>query len=447
MEESDIDVERPFVEIGLDSVIGVEWIQSLNKEYALNIKASGVYDYPTIRHMAGFLQEELQKNQQTPVPPTLTFLLDDGEASLEEDWPVQPSSPTQPPDPAPPSSGAHLEPLPCMLPTRQEANGQGSVKGLVPSGRKAAIAIVGMAGKYPDAKNLTEYWANLVEGKNAIREIPLSRFDVSDYYDADLTQKGKIYCKWLGALDEIEYFDPLFFHLSPADAESIDPQQRLFLEEGYRAFEDAGYSPASLSNRKCGVYLGIMSHEYALLLSQQKVWEANILGNSSAIGAARLAYLLNLKGPALAIDTACSSSLVATHLACQALWNQEIDMALAGGVTLYLTADSYVGMCSAGMLSPEGQCKTCDASANGFVPAEGVGAVVLKRLEDAEADHDQIYGVIIASGMNQDGATNGIMAPSMKSQAELEREIYENVQIDHEPISYVEVHGTGTKLC
>src|SRR5262249_16203969 len=156
--------------------------------------------------------------------------------------------------------------------------------------------------------------------------------------------------------------------------------------------------------------LGIIGHEYGQLLSGQKVAERNLLDSSSAIAAARIAYLLNLKGPALAIDTACSSSLVATHLACQALRDQESDMALVGAVHVCLPLDFYLGMYNAGMLSPDGQCKTFDARANGFVPGEGVGTLVLKRLENAEADHDQIYGVIIGSGMNQDGATNGITA-------------------------------------
>ncbi|TMC16868.1 MAG: hypothetical protein E6J34_19405, partial [Chloroflexi bacterium] len=312
--------------------------------------------------------------------------------------------------------------------------------------RTGAIAIVGMSGKYPDAKNVSEYWQNLVQAKDSVREIPRTRFNVSDYYDPNPTALGKMYCKELGALEGIEYFDPLFFRLSPADAESMDPQHRLFLEEGYKAFEDAGYSPGLLSNIKCGIYLGIMSHEYELLLAQQKALTTNILGTNPAIAAARLAYLLNLKGPAIPIDTACSSSLVATHLACQALKSQEIDMALVGGVSLYLTPESYIGMCSAGMLSPDGRCKTCDASANGFVPGEGVGALVLKRLSDAQADHDQIYGVIIGSGINQDGATNGITAPSIKSQIELKREIYEKYEIDPASISYVEMHGTGTQL-
>src|SRR5262249_53404448 len=135
-------------------------------------------------------------------------------------------------------------------------------------GSSQPIAIIGIAGKYPGARNLSQYWDNLLAGKNAIHEIPLSRFNLDDYYNPSPGTAGKMYCKWLGALDEIESFDPLFFHLSPAEAEVMDPQQRLFLEEGYKAFEDAGYSPELLSDRKCGVYLGMMSHEYGLLLHE-----------------------------------------------------------------------------------------------------------------------------------------------------------------------------------
>lgn len=258
-------------------------------------------------------------------------------------------------------------------------------------------------------------------------------------------KKDKVYCKWLGALDDIDCFDPLFFQISPAEAESMDPQHRLFMQEAYRAFEDAGYSNKMLSNKKCGVYLGIMSSEYSFLQADGNT-SIDTTGNSFAIGAARIAYYLNLKGPAIPLDTACSSSMVGIHLANQALLNHEIDMALTGGVSLYLTADSYLGMCQAGMLSPQGQCKAFDDSANGFVPGEGVGALVLKRLQDAEADNDNIYGVILGSGINQDGKTNGITAPSVNSQIELEREIYEKYNINPRSISYVEAHGTGTKL-
>jgi len=311
---------------------------------------------------------------------------------------------------------------------------------------KEAIAIVGMSGRYPDADNLDCYWDNLVQAKNSVREIPNSRWNVDKYFDPRISQKGKVYCKWMGLLDDVEYFDPLFFMIPPAEAQLIDPQQRIFLQEGYKAFEDAGYNHHSLSNKKCGVYLGIMGDEYARMLHQGQSGTSSATGSSFAIAAARIAYFLNLKGPAIAIDTACSSSLVATDMACKALLNQDIDMALVGGVSLYLTPESYISMCMAGMLSPEGKCKTFDNSADGFVPGEGVGALVLKRLEDAELDNDSIYGVIIASGTNQDGKTNGITAPSVNSQMELCRDIYDRYKIKPESISYAEMHGTGTKL-
>lgn len=311
---------------------------------------------------------------------------------------------------------------------------------------KDAVAIIGMSGRYPAAGNLEQYWVNLAKAKNSIQEVPKSRWDVNKYYDPRPSQKGKVYSKWIGLLEDIECFDPLFFNISPTEAEVMDPQHRIFLEEGYKAFEDAGYSRQLLNNKKCGVYLGIMNAEYGIMLWQNQASTNNITGNSYSIAAARIAYFLNLKGPAIAIDTACSSSLVATHLACQALLSNDIDMALVGGVTLYLTQEPYIGMCAAGMLSPDGQCKTFDQNANGFVPGEGAGALVLKRLKDAEADNDPIYGVIIGSGINQDGKTNGITAPSANSQAELEREIYNKNKIHPESISYVEMHGTGTKL-
>ncbi|WP_160717040.1 type I polyketide synthase [Chitinophaga solisilvae] len=308
------------------------------------------------------------------------------------------------------------------------------------------IAIVGMSGRYPGAAGLHQYWDNLAQGKDAVREVPADRWDVNAYFAPLPYQPGKVYCKWLGALDDIAMFDPLFFGITPLEAEGMDPQQRLFLQEAYHAFEDAGYTRQMLSNRKCGVYLGIMSNEYSVLQYKSQAPSANITGNSFSIAAARVSYSLNLKGPAIAIDTACSSSLVATHLACQALLNGEVDMALAGGVTLYLTVESYMGMCGAGMLSPEGRCKTFDNGANGFVPGEGAGTLVLKRLKDAVADNDNIYGVIIGSGINQDGKTNGMTAPSINSQIELERDVYNRYNIAPQSISYVEMHGTGTKL-
>ncbi|MCP5004461.1 MAG: polyketide synthase, partial [Planctomycetes bacterium] len=424
MKVVDVDVEKPFIDMGLDSIVGVEWIKAINQEYGTSVSATKVYDYPTIQKFALFLEEEINKISTS--------------TSKKASSPSKPVTLLKAKGSVPLVSSLHRQ-----IKTRRKPNP------VVVNGRGIShdkVAIVGMSGRYPDAYNLNQYWDNLVQGKNSIREIPQSRWDVSKYYDPDPANKGKVYCKWLGMLDDIDCFDPMFFQISPAEAEVMDPQHRLFLQEGYKAFEDAGYSNDALSNKKCGVYLGIMSSEYSLLLSQGRLVSTDTTGSSYAIAAARIAYYLNLKGPAIPVDTACSSSLVAIHLACQALLNYEIDMALTGGVSLYLTPGSYLGMCQAGMLSPEGQCKTFDDSADGFVPGEGVGTVVLKRLKDAERDNDSIYGVILGSGINQDGKTNGITAPSVNSQIELERDIYSRYKINPESISYVETHGTGTRL-
>ncbi len=427
-----IDMDKPFIDMGLDSIVGVEWINGLNKQYGLSIAATKVYDYSSLVEFSRFFEKELKLRKKIPMAlrkelkrAISTTLQTPQESLVVSDL----TSFKKRRFPKPEASSSVLD--------------RDRTSSLLNS--QEPIAIVGMAGKYPGAKDLEEYWKNLVGGKNSIQEVPLSRWDVNQYYDPAPSKPGKVNCKWLGLLDDIDCFDPLFFMISPAEAEEMDPQHRIFLEEGHKAFESAGYSSSGLSNKKCGVYLGIMSNEYSLLaIEAQRSMSGT--SNNYAIGAARMAYYLNLKGPAIPIDTACSSSLVGTHLACQALHAGEIDMALVGGVTLYLTAESYIDMCASGMLSAEGQCKTFDDSADGFVPGEGVGAIVLKRLSEAQRNDDCILGTIIGSGINQDGKTNGITAPSVKSQIELEREIYRKYKIDPSSISYVETHGTGTKL-
>ncbi|WP_141697485.1 SDR family NAD(P)-dependent oxidoreductase, partial [Paenibacillus polymyxa] len=434
MERSEIEADKNFIDTGLDSIIGVEWVQNINKRYGTSIAATKVYDYPTIHQFAAYLAQEINKrggssNQQSlsTVPDTdkpIAKVHSKGPDTLQCSPRLSPKEDSEP---------FHL------VKVAEDSSP-------MPLENKDVIAIVGISGRYPGAEDVQQYWDNLALGKNSITEIPKDRWDVSQYYDPRPAQEGKINCKWLGVLEDMEYFDPLFFNISPTEAEGMDPQQRIFMQEAYKAIEDAGYSGSQLGNKKCGVYLGILNNEYSMLRYKHQAQFTNTTGNSNAIAAARISYFLNLKGPAISVDTACSSSLVATHLACQALSNGEIEMALVGGVSLYLTPESYVGMSASGMLSPDGRCKTFDNSANGFVPGEGVGALVLKRLKDAEADRDHIYGVIIGSGINQDGKTNGITAPSTNSQIELEREIYNKYQIEPESISYVEMHGTGTKL-
>jgi acyl transferase domain-containing protein/acyl carrier protein len=446
LDEAAIDDDSSFVDLGLDSIVGVEWVKTINKTYGLDISATRVYDYANLHALAGFVHEELAKLPPDRIPQLVAARA----AAPVANVPVAMAAPMRASVPLPtftPAVPFALDALRRRSRSLPVATGAASAQPSHGAGRVAEkIAIVGMSGRYPGADNLERFWRNLVEGRNSIREIPPSRWDVSAWYDPTPGKPGKVYCKWLGMLDGAEEFDPMFFQISPSEAEVMDPQHRLFMQESYRAFQDAGYSSAALSNRKCGVYLGIMSSEYSLLLAKGNPLNVETTGNSFAIGAARIAYHLNLKGPAIPIDTACSSSLVAIHLACQALLNHEIDMGLAGGVSLYLIPESYLGMCRAGMLARDGQCKTFDNRADGFVPGEGVGTVVLKRLSDAERDGDEIYGVIIGSGINQDGKTNGITAPSVNSQIDLLRDVYRRYDIDASTIDYVETHGTGTKL-
>ncbi|NOU17184.1 MAG: SDR family NAD(P)-dependent oxidoreductase [Bacteroidales bacterium] len=423
LKTSVIDINQSFGDLGLESFLGLEWVTAINTKYGTQLPNIVVYDYPTVKELAIFLEKEIRKLPATSQKQIQTFSSEKSSVQLSNY-----------------QSGRKINRISRTI--RRKDNPSKSYNSL----DSDKIAIVGMSGRYPQANNLQKYWDNLVQGKNSIVEIPSSRWDVNKYYDPDPNKTDKICSKWLGVMDDIDCFDPLFFRISPQEAENMDPQHRLFLQESYKAFEDAGYSSSSLSNKKCGVYLGIAHNEYSLLRSKNNVASSQITSDSSSIAAARIAYHLNLKGPAIAIDTACSSSLVAIHLACQGLLNHETNMALAGGISLWLTPESYQGMSQAGMLSPDGQCKTFDDSANGIVVGEGVGAIVLKRLEDAKRDNDTIYGVILGSGINQDGKSNGITAPSVNSQIELIRDIYSKYKIDPEIISYVETHGTGTKL-
>ncbi|HEY0946763.1 MAG TPA: SDR family NAD(P)-dependent oxidoreductase, partial [Opitutaceae bacterium] len=328
------------------------------------------------------------------------------------------------------------------------ATGTFTARGQVPRQGAIDIAVIGVSGRYPGAGDVREFWRNLAAGKSAIGTVPPERWDAEAVYDAVSKDGYKTVSKWGGFVDGVDEFDSLFFNISPREAELMDPQQRLFLQEAWRALEDAGYHDRNLDGRKCGVFVGCKSGDYQTLIDigRESQGAFIFMGNNESILAARIAYLLNLRGPALAIDTACSSSLVSIHLACESLLSGTCDMAIAGGAALLTTPVFHVLASKAGMLSGSDRCKTFDNAADGFVPGEGVGAVVLKPLAAALHDGDPVYAVIKGSGINQDGRTNGITAPSAPSQTALEREVYERCGINPDTITYVEAHGTGTKL-
>ncbi len=303
------------------------------------------------------------------------------------------------------------------------------------------IAIIGMSGRFPKARDIESMWKILSEGQDAVEEIPDDRFDWQKMYGDPNQDPYKTNCKWSGCIPGVAEFDPLFFELSPREAKMMDPRQRHLLQESWKALEDASYGAKHVKTHKIGMFVGVEEGDYDRLAN-----EGEVTLNHNGILASRLAYFLNLEGPVMAINTACSSSLVAAHQACLSLRNQECDTALAAGVSLTLSPGSFIGMSQAGMLSSNGKCYTFDKRANGMVPGEAVAVVVLKRLSQAEADGDSVHAVIRGSGINYDGKANGITAPNGVAQTELLKNVYEQAKINPEDISYIVTHGTGTKL-
>lgn len=304
-----------------------------------------------------------------------------------------------------------------------------------------AIAVIGISGRFPDARNKEEMWQGLVTGKNSVSEIPKDRFDWQTIFGDPVKERGKTNGKWLGVIPGVDEFDPRFFEISPLEAEQMDPRQRLLLQESWRALEDAGYGKQHLKDQSIGMFVGVEQGDYQTLVK-----DGPLTANHDGILASRLAYLLDLSGPALAINTACSSGLVAAHEACMSLRAGECDTAIAAGVNVLLRPEAFIAMGQAGMLSETGQCQAFSEDANGMVPGEAVVAVVLKPLSAAERDGDPIYGVIQGSGINYDGKTNGITAPSGKAQARLLEKTYKKFNIDPATIEYIVTHGTGTRL-
>ncbi|NES40705.1 polyketide synthase, partial [Moorena sp. SIO2C4] len=310
------------------------------------------------------------------------------------------------------------------------------------------IAIIGISCRYPGAKNWKEFWENLKHGVDSVTEPPPGRWEGRSWYHSDPEHPGTACSKYAAFLDDIDKFDPLFFQISPGEAELIEPQQRIFLEEAYHAIEDAGYAPDSLKGKHCGVFVGAASSDYIKFLSNSGFGHHRLVlsGTMLSVLPARIAYFLDLKGPVVAVEAACSSSLVAVHQACESIKRGESEIAIAGGISTMLTPDFQVLSSQFQMVSPEGRCKSFDAEASGIVWGEGCGAILLKRYEQAVQDQDHIYGIIKGTGTNYDGSTNGISAPSSKSQARLAENIYQQFGINPETISYLEAHGTATPL-
>jgi len=312
------------------------------------------------------------------------------------------------------------------------------------------IAIIGMAGRFPGAKTVGEFWRNLRDGVESIsffsdRELIASGINAALLHKANYVKAG-------GALENVEWFDPAFFGYTPKEAEILDPQQRIFLECAWEALEDAGYDSETYAG-PIGVYAGAGNSGYLLNLYSNQSLMASLgalpafLANEKDFLSTRVSYKLNLRGPSIGIQTACSTSLVAIHLASQGLLTGECDIAVAGGVTIALPQSSGYVYREGGINSPDGHCRAFDAKAGGTVSGNGVAIVVLKRLDDAVADGDSIRAVIKGSAINNDGSLKiGYTAPSVDGQADVIAEAIAMAGIDPETITYIEAHGTGTAL-
>jgi acyl transferase domain-containing protein/SAM-dependent methyltransferase len=428
MAAEDVDADGSFGDYGLDSIMSVQTARAISAAFAIELQSTSLFDYPTVNKLAAYLLTEHPAGMAAAAPREAAIA-----AERASEGPRQHTVLAIPAASRRSARGKRAQPVDTAV-TRSASTQP--LLDLQPQLRP--IAIIGMSGRFPRSETVAQLWQHLANGDELTE-------DVSRWNLPHAASDNDTLCRRGGFLSGIELFDPLFFNISGVEATFMDPQQRLFLEECWKALEDAGYVGSAVEGRLCGVYVGCAAGDYSNLFAGEVPAQA-MWGSSASVTPARISYCLNLQGPAIAIDTACSSSLVAMHLACQALWAGETEMALAGGVAVQCIPRIYLMGTHANMLSRTGRCHTFDERADGFIPGEGVGVLVLKRLQDALRAGDHIYGVIRGSGINQDGTTSGITAPSAVSQERLERRVYETFGIDPADIQMVEAHGTGTKL-
>lgn len=424
-----LDIFDNIGEFGFDSITLKEFSDRLSTQYDIEISPTIFFAKSTIRELTEFFLEEFDYEIQEYYEEKIEVKAEVDYSKIDE---------MQEKSEADNSSIFDIKPFPKRNSKRSNPVTKSSKD----------IAIIGMSFKLPGANTINELWDNLSEKKDLISEIPLERWDYRKYYSTDVTIDNKTNSKWGGFIKGQDEFDAKFFNISPREAELMDPQQRLYIQAAWSSIEDSGYKISAMSGKKVGVFSGVQFSDYQQLLSasMDKVYAQSSIGNATALLSNRISYLFNFKGPSESIDTACSSSLVALHNAVKSIQNGESEMALAGGVSLMLDPNTYVGAGVMGVFSPEGRCKTFDKSANGYVKGEGLGVLVLKPLEKALLDEDHIYGIIKGSAVNHGGRANSLTAPNSEAQSDLITEALRESEVSVEDISYIEAHGTGTEL-
>eukprot|EP00727_Mastigamoeba_balamuthi_P011460 m51a1_g6937 putative beta-ketoacyl synthase (4857) ;mRNA; f:212997-229652 len=316
------------------------------------------------------------------------------------------------------------------------------------SDHKEPMAIVGLACRFPGAPGKEAFWRLMTEGRDAVSEVPSSRFDIDEFYDPTPRTPGKTYTRSGGFVDDVDLFDTRFFNVTRSEADAMDPQQRLLLMVTQEALDDAGEAHAALAGSRTAVVVGLCSGDYASMQHQDPSISSAFVatGGAHSIAANRISYFYDLQGPSICLDTACSSSLVALDVAMRYLQQGRCDRAIVGAANLILTPQSFIALSQASFLSPDGRCKAFDHRADGFARAEGVAAVVIKPLSAARAAGDRVYAVVLGSAVNQDGQSNGLTAPNPRAQQSLIRDAVARAGVAPESVQYIECHGTGTAL-
>lgn len=418
-----IDTQAGYYEMGLNSRNLLEIVTAIEQKIEDSLAPTLLFEYTTITELAAYLTEKYQSQEVQKVPVSQAVLTDSPFAAQASSFKVK---------------------------TEEHASERSS---LTNSAAGEDIAIIGMAGCYPGAKNLDEFWMNLKAGKNSVSEVPKSRWDWHQF-DGLQSPSDKNMSKWGGFIEDPDCFDPQFFRISPREAEMMDPQERLFLQTCWETIEDAGYTPKTLvspkgknKRRQVGVFVGVMHKDYAFIgaeaLSPGKAFPLSL--NYAQI-ANRVSYFCDFHGPSMAIDTVCSSSLTAVHMALESIRHGECEVALAGGVNLSLHPNKYLSYGMMDLHSSDGYCRTFGKSGDGYVSGEGIGTVLLKPITKAIQDGDHIYAVIKGSSINHVGTVSGMTVPSPVAQADMIATCLEKTGIHPRTISYVEAHGTGTSL-